>query len=409
MSGDSRKDFILATIGNFFGYSSSDGAVSHITDSKELNSFLDDGNCMLLALHPELTQGVKLIQVYNTVEAAESSFDQWLILFKLQACTINPDNIHTNVFISSVLDSPVDTLYHAVRKVFAPVLLKDAKWSKNLDPKLQLLLTELEAGLGSALRHAGKAVPVDGAESHTSSSSKEESLHGILTPSDEFQYWAESSLSSSKLSSRERSQFFQEIMQPLVTEFSNLDAQSFSDSLELIEVTQDALDDLWKQTDHTPPYPERRMKHLLEIISGALARYVQRKLTGLDIWGGAFGLVRNALQDGLGVCDKWSSAAETLTTQYWKQYVLHQWKDGPFSSPTLTPLISRLEELLSLRCLHEQLLHLLSPAEQKELNLSNAFSPFSGMCILIPPTLKSKYKIFWFCLKAHAINVAPTA
>ena len=377
MSGDSRKDFVLATIGNFFGYSSSDGAVSHITDSKELNNFLDDGNCMVLALHPELTQDVKLIQIYNHIEA-EANFDQWLILFKLQPCTINPDNVHTNIFISSVLDSPIDTLYHSVQKVFGPVLLKDAKWSKNLDPKVQLLLTELEAGLGSALRHSGKTVTTAGVDNTQSV----ENIHGILTPLDEFQYWAETSVSSSKLSKRERAQLFQEILQPLSTEYSNLDAQSFTDCLELIEVTQDTLDDLWKQTDHTPPYPEDRMKHLLEVISGSLGRCVQRKLADVDIWGGAFGHVRSSLQDGLGVCEKWGSAAEALTTQYWKQYVLHQWKGGPFVSPSLTPLVHRLEEVLSLRSLHEQLLQLLSPAEQKELNLSNAFSPFSGILLL---------------------------
>ncbi len=37
-------------------------------------------------------------------------------------------------------------------KVFAPVLLKDQKWSRSFDPKLQNLLSELEAGLGSVIR-----------------------------------------------------------------------------------------------------------------------------------------------------------------------------------------------------------------------------------------------------------------
>ena len=63
MSGDSRKDFILATIGNHFGYSISDGAIAHIHTSNEVNTFLDDGNSLILAARPELTQGVKLIQV----------------------------------------------------------------------------------------------------------------------------------------------------------------------------------------------------------------------------------------------------------------------------------------------------------------------------------------------------------
>ena len=340
MSGDSRKDFILATIGNFFSYSVTDGAISHIIDSRELNNFLDDGNCMILATHAELMQDVRLIQVYNTIDSATAS-DSWLVFFKLQPCIITPDNLHSNIFVSSLLDSPLDTLYHSVQKVFAPVLLRDVKWSKNIDPKIQTLLTELEAGLGSVLRRHGKV----GTEIGKSSTSLDSTLSGILTPSDEFQYWAESSMSSSKLSSRERAQYFQELFQSIVTEFANLDALSFSDTLELVEVTQDTLDDLWKQTDHNPPYPEERMRHLLEVICGAFSRFVQRKLGQLDIWSGQFTHIRASLQDGLTVCEKWSAVAEMLTTQFWKQYVLHPWKGGAFVSPTLTQFIQRLEEV----------------------------------------------------------------
>lgn len=41
-------------------------------------------------------------------------------------------------------DSPVSTLFHALQKVYTPILLKDAKWSAEFDPKLQGLITELE-------------------------------------------------------------------------------------------------------------------------------------------------------------------------------------------------------------------------------------------------------------------------
>lgn len=373
MSGDSRKDFLLATIGNFFGYATTDGAVSHIIDSRELNNFLDDGSCSVLATRAELTQDVKLIQVYNGIEA-EATTDSWLIFFKLEPCCITPENLHTNIFVSSVLDSPIDTLYHSVQKVFAPILLKDARWSKNIDPKIQHLLTELEAGLGSTLRRYGKT----GLSLDNSGGGLQ--LSGILTPSDEFQYWVEVSMSSSKLASRERAQFFQESFQPIVTEFANLDALSFSDALELVEITQDTLDDLWKQSDHSPPYPEDRMRHLLEIISSSFGRYVQRKLAELDIWRGQFTQVRTRLQDGLNICEKWSSATDLLTSQFWKQYALHPWKGGVFVSSTLLQLTLRLEEVMGLRALHEQLLRLLSSEEQREFNLANAFSPFAGEC-----------------------------
>ena len=106
MSGDSRKDFILATIGNFFSVSVTDGMVKHIFDSSELNAFLDDGNCSVLAARLELTQDVRFIQVYNSLKSTGSSTtsgsstsidvsdnDNWLIFFKLKPTTINPDNL----------------------------------------------------------------------------------------------------------------------------------------------------------------------------------------------------------------------------------------------------------------------------------------------------------------------------
>ena len=381
MSEDSRKDFILATIGNFFGYSTSEGAVSHIQNSKELNNFLDDGNCMLLALHPEVVHDVQLIQSYNHVVSEDDS-DQWLILFKLQPTTINPDNLHTNIIISSIVNSPISTLYHSVQKLFAPILLKDTKWSKTINQKLQILLTELEAGLGSTLRQSGFVANISAergtVESGVETSKSSENLYSILTPADELQYWSEIRVSSNKHSTRERAQCFQEILQQIVSEFSNLDALSFSDCLELVEVTQDALDDLWKQPDHTP-YPETRMHHLLEVISGTLGRYVQRKLTDLDVWGKSFGHVRTQLQDALRMWEKWNFTADLLTTQFWKTYHPNQWKGSKFVSLTLSILIKRLEEVLNLRSLHEQLIQLLTPTELKEFNLANAFSPFSGM------------------------------
>lgn len=45
----------------------------------------------------------------------------------------------------------------------------------------------------------------------------------------------------------------------------NLDALEVTDVLELVENSQDVLDEIWKQTEYKA-YPEKRMRHLLEII-----------------------------------------------------------------------------------------------------------------------------------------------
>ena len=61
---------------------------------------------------------------------------------------ITPANFHTTVLVNSMLNSPVSSLYHSLHQIYTPLLLKDAKWSQEFDPKLQSLITELEKGLG---------------------------------------------------------------------------------------------------------------------------------------------------------------------------------------------------------------------------------------------------------------------
>ena len=48
-SGDSRKEYVLATVGNYFGISLSDAGLSGQHDNSALNNFLDDGSCFILA------------------------------------------------------------------------------------------------------------------------------------------------------------------------------------------------------------------------------------------------------------------------------------------------------------------------------------------------------------------------
>ena len=66
--------------------------------------------------------------------------------------------------------------------------------------------------------------------------SETEGLTSILNPIDEFQYWAESAMSASKLAVRERAQHFHSLFQSVADDFANMDSLSFADALELIEV-----------------------------------------------------------------------------------------------------------------------------------------------------------------------------
>lgn len=47
--------------------------------------------------------------------------------------------------------------------------------------------------------------------------------------------------------------------------YNSLDNLPMAEVVELVETTKEVVDDVWRQTEHEP-YPELRMKHLLEII-----------------------------------------------------------------------------------------------------------------------------------------------
>uniref|UniRef100_A0A3Q1J7D9 Cytoplasmic dynein 2 heavy chain 1 n=1 Tax=Anabas testudineus TaxID=64144 RepID=A0A3Q1J7D9_ANATE len=354
-SEDARKKFILTTTGNFHGIK----PLPSLTDSPELNNFLDDGNEFVLSISRHDND----LHMANKIEASGDSKEKVLVFFKLHPTVITEDNLHQSLLVSSMLESPINTLYQAVRQVFAPVLLKDEHWRSAFDPKLADLLNELERGLGSVMDRRDVDFLL-----HT----------GILTPSDEFLYWADLSESAEKNNLRERAAYFNEQFKPLQKEYGGLDGLSMVDVGDLVEQSRDALDDVWRQTDFEP-YPESRMVRLMDVIGGALGRYVQRKLSDLKIFEEPFVSMRENLRMGVNICEQWVLSCEHLTGQVWKRHAPHPWKGNKHCPQTLHSLAKRLEEVVTMRVVHEKLLRLLPGGKQQALTADRVFEPFSGL------------------------------
>uniref|UniRef100_A0A3Q0T4R8 Cytoplasmic dynein 2 heavy chain 1 n=1 Tax=Amphilophus citrinellus TaxID=61819 RepID=A0A3Q0T4R8_AMPCI len=360
---DARKKFILTTTGNFYGLKPS----SSLTDSPELNNFLDDGNEFVLSV----CRNNNDLHLSNKIDAMGDYREKVLVFFKLRPTVITEDNLHHSLLVSSMLESPINTLYQAVRQVFAPVLLKDERWCSAFDPKLAGLLSELELGLGSVVRQSGT-------QPSAKKGRTEEDVLGILTPSDEFQYWADLSESAEKSSLRERAQHFTELFKQIQKEYDGLDGLTMSDVVDLVEQSKVVLDDIWRQTDYNP-YPETRMVRLMDVVGGALGRFVQRKLSGLKIFEEPFVLVRENLRTGFAICEQWVVACEHLTGQVWKRYAPHPWKGNKHCPQTLHCLAKRLNEVVTLRMVHEKLLCLLPGVKQQALTVERVFEPFCGL------------------------------
>lgn len=60
---------------------------------------------------------------------------------------------------------------------------------------------------------------------------------------------------------------------------------------------------------------------VVPVKGGALGRYIQRKLSGLNIFEEPFLLVRENLRTGVSICEQWVVACEHLTGQVWQKLI----------------------------------------------------------------------------------------
>jgi dynein heavy chain 2 len=165
----------------------------------------------------------------------------------------------TNILISSIVDSPVDTLFHLIHNVYSPVLQihqsQNSRGQDAYDAKLTDNLADLESNLKIAIRR-----------SEDGNSNK----RSTLSPLDEFQYWADMSERGKNKDAKERAAFFYSEFEPLVKFYKKIDNCHVQEIMEIIEATQDSYDYVWQQVDYEPTYSQERMINLLEITGNSV-------------------------------------------------------------------------------------------------------------------------------------------
>ena len=118
-----------------------------------------------------------------------------------------------------------------------------------------------------------------------------------------------------------------------------------AEGLELVDISLDVLDEIWKQDDHKE-FPQRRMTHLFDIFGGSIGRYIQNKISKIELWKETFSVVKENLQYGIEICDKWVNVCETLTQRFWKTYHSHPWEGDNYVPGNLLKLCDRLKEVI---------------------------------------------------------------
>ncbi|CAF0769940.1 unnamed protein product [Adineta steineri] len=363
MPEDSRKTHVLTTIANYFGIEYD--SLSSLSDHRSLNSFLDDKNCPLLSA----TRGNKRsIDLSNEIKVVEGT--QCLVLYKLRPEVITSDNVHTSIFLSSMIDSPLDSLYYMIKSVFTPALRDNNNNNKSNQAATQQIQTSLNE-LEQVLRSSGK-------KTHGSSSS---SMAIISQPKDEITYWHDIAKSAStKTNDLERAKYFLKLFDPVKGNFENFENLTLLELVDVVEKTQDVYDEIWRQVEYDE-YPEQRMKHLLTITSNAFVQSVQKQLSNIDFWSDSKDSIKNRehLRNGANICERWSMAVEQLTSIYWRNYLPHPWKGEPFQATYLIQFKKRLNQIISIRSSYDQSLRFNPSMNKENFSPNIVFAPFSNL------------------------------
>jgi dynein heavy chain 2 len=247
MEDDKRKKYLIKLASNFFKRDAND--FQKVASDKELSKFLDDLNTLVLVVNTN--PDIKFTTDPRTISSLQGKS---LVFYKSKAELIRADNIESTVFISSLADSPMDTLFHLVHNLYAPVIqCQQSLSSKGLDAfdaKLTNNLIDLESNLKVAIRKL---------------ESGESNKRSTLSPLDEFQYWADMSERGKSKESKERASFFYSEFKNLIDSYKKIDNCPLNEILEIIEASQDCYDFVWQQVDYDPPYSQDRMTNLLEI------------------------------------------------------------------------------------------------------------------------------------------------
>jgi dynein heavy chain 2 len=332
--------------------------------SKEVSFFLDDGNCKSLKATVSSSGTVEFTTELNSdmSRADENSVD--VLFVRRVPEPITESNLYSAMDVQTVHGSPLDGLYHTLRAVWCPTLLDNSKVTDKLPPKVVQLLSELEQTLGSSSRGG-----------LTSGGRGDDELNDISTindPYDEICFWQ-------NVKGNRRSDFndlgkaVEEALAD-IAEFSDLDALEFSSVSDLVNKTFDALNSAWLCIENGASFPQKRMEHFFDVIGKALCRYIQRKLGGINIWSTQTGEARIKLQAAAKVCEQWCEVPRKLTKTFWPGSD-HAWKGGEHTDTYMEAFKGRVEHVLRILTLSDELSQLMTEEERSQFQLDRLFAP----------------------------------
>lgn len=277
-----------------------------------------------------------------------------------------PKNMAECLDVHTAHGNPLDNLYYALRGMWCPALLQNEAMSENLPPRVQQLLAELESTLGSSVRGGGAGRSSSGADL--------QDLSEITSPADELAFW-QRVCEDRRSPLRQLAEGVDSGLRDILG-FTELDVLSQEDVADLVARSLDALNTVWLAvSDEGTRYPQSRMVHLMDMLGAALCKTIQHThLKDIDVWDGRSGDVRVKLQSAIRLLEGWVEVPTKLTSTFWPGCE-HPWRGEVHTDTYASAYKTRLDEVLGLRTLSDELGQLLSREERESFRLERLFDP----------------------------------
>eukprot|EP00755_Sulcionema_specki_P016551 Sspe_Gene.10436::Locus_3490_Transcript_1_1_Confidence_1.000_Length_5354::g.10436::m.10436/K10414/DYNC2H, DNCH2; dynein heavy chain 2, cytosolic len=197
----------------------------------------------------------------------------------------------------------------------------------------------------------------------------------------------------------------QEVEKILPEEWKSLDSKKLEEVPELLEIVQDKVND-WYTGIGGHSKTQRKAMYVLSAVGNQLVEYIKGKLGtkvdfGYEVWYGPVVQQRKQLELSIVVCETWLRITKTLTRLDWKD----SWEGPEHEDANVVLLAQRLEQILRLRNMHEQLAQLLNRQELQDLKSERAWDSFSNLNPLdVDPSLQPEWDK---AEKAYEQRIAP--
>jgi len=336
---------------------------SQLSTNKAVQRFIDDSQCTLLVISHDahqlvcqnhVNEGDSSKLAVENKENVDINSNNEIYLVKRTATTLSTDSstLASQLLITTTPNGKQGEALQQLQLLLTQVYEPKLKSNNNNNAPLQLPLTVFHTALQKAIQQ------------YKSTHGSEDDVSDVHSVDQEISYWQRNNKDT------DRSTTFISTLKRLLqctTTIQQMTTISREALIYQLEDIQEVLIELY-EADIEPMYQQARMRNLLSIVSTVLITTIQRQLSALDLWyRSTYTTVSQQLQSSIDVLTEWSSITQQLTQQEWKS--TRRWTGDAYQHPALVTLTTRLQSILQIRTVMDQLGKMFTRDEAERLGI----------------------------------------